>query len=254
MQSTIVPNRFGTAWTYDKNRLLAALDPADLQKISSQLEVDDYASGQILYEPQQAARYVYFPFSCVVSIVNTVAGGNSVEVGTVGNEGMAGLAVYLDSDATPHRTLVQVPGQMARLRVEAFRELSESSPRFRTFLNRYTLAFLAQVSQTAACNRAHNIDERCARWLLMTHDRVDSDSFSLTHEFLAFMLGVRRAGVTVAAGILQKAGLITYRRGNITIVNREGLEAAACECYHVVWQEFEKLLSAQQDRKAKRRA
>ena len=254
MPSTIAPKRSGADRTDEKNRLLAALDPVDLAKISGQLEVDDYASGHVLYEPHQSSRFVYFPYNCVVSIVNTVAGGNTVEVGTVGNEGMAGIAVYLDSEATPNRTLVQVPGRMARLRAETFRELADSRPRFRTFLNRYTLAFLAQVSQTAACNRAHTIDERCARWLLMTHDRVDADTFSLTHEFLAFMLGVRRAGVTVAAGILQKAGLITYRRGNITILNRKGLEEAACDCYRIVRQESERLLSAQQNRKAQREA
>jgi CRP-like cAMP-binding protein len=164
-------------------------------------------------------------------------------VGTVGNEGMAGLAVFLDADATPNRTLVQVAGDMARLPVEKFRDLTEKSPLFRHFLNRYTLAFLAQVSQTATCNRAHTIEERCARWLLMTHDRVGVDSFNLTHEFLAFMLGVRRAGVTVAAGILQKAGLITYKRGNIKILDRKGLEDAGCDCYRIVSDEFERLLS-----------
>lgn len=244
MASTLAPKQSGAGWTFGKNRLLGSLDAVDLERISGQLEVDDYGSGHILYAPNRPAKYVYFPFSCVVSIVNTVAAGNSVEVGTVGNEGMAGIAEYLASEATPNRTLVQVPGQMARLRVDVFHALAESSPRFRLFLNKYTLAFLAQVSQTAACNGAHAIDERCARWLLMTHDRVDAESFSLTHEFLAYMLGVRRAGVTVAAGILQKAGLITYKRGNIKIVNRQGLEEASCDCYRIVREEFERLLGA----------
>lgn len=231
-----------------KNRLLVSLDASDLDSINGDLEIGEYASGHILYEPHEAADFVYFPYSCVVSIVNSVDGGSSVEVGTVGNEGMAGLAVFLDSGESPSRTLVQVAGRMARLRAASFRALVESSPRFRLMMNRYTLAFLNQVAQTATCNRAHTIDERCARWLLMTHDRVDGDTFSLTHEFLAFMLGVRRAGVTVAAGILQKAGLITYRRGNIKVVNRPGLEDAACECYKIVRDEFEKLLSTQNER------
>lgn len=243
MASLLAPEHVGACGIIDNNRVLAALDPSDTAKISSQLEVAEYHSGDILFEPHEPAKFVYFPYNCVVSIVNTVSGGSTVEVGTVGNEGMAGLAVFLDSGATPSRTLVQVAGRMARLRADKFRELAEHSTRFHAFLNRYTLAFLTQVAQTATCNRVHTIEERCARWLLMTHDRVDSDSFSLTHEFLAFMLGVRRAGVTVAAGILQKAGLITYKRGNIKIVNREGLERVACDCYQIVREEFEKLLS-----------
>jgi CRP-like cAMP-binding protein len=242
----LVPS--GAEDSIGKNRLLAASDASDLQKINGELEVGDYASGHILFEPHESAKFVYFPYSCVVSIINSVDGGSSVEVGTVGNEGMAGLAVFLDSGESPSRTLVQVAGKMARLRADSFRELVEDSPRFRGLMNRYTLAFLSQVAQTATCNRAHTIDERCARWLLMTHDRVDANNFSLTHEFLAFMLGVRRAGVTVAAGILQKAGLITYRRGNIKVVNRQGLEDAACECYKIVREEFEKLLSPQKQR------
>ena len=228
-----------------RNRLLTALNAGDLKELLPHLEETFYPSGSILIEPNQKTEYVYFPYNCVVSLINSVSGGSTVEVGTVGNEGMAGLAIFLDSDATPSRTLVQVAGEMARLKADKFRELAEKSPGFRKFLNRYTLAFLAQVSQTATCNRAHTIDERCARWLLMTHDRVTSETFNLTHEFLAFMLGVRRAGVTVAAGILQKAGLITYKRGNITVLDRNGLEAASCECYGIVRKEFERLLDGQ---------
>lgn len=226
------------------NRLLSALENAGLGELVGELEVDEYESGAILYEPYEPAQFVYFPYSCVVSIVNTVAGGSTVEVGTVGNEGMAGIAVYLDSGVTPNRTLVQVAGKMARLSAASFKTVAEHSPEIRKLLNRFTLAFLAQVSQTAACNRAHTIDERCARWLLMTHDRVAGDSFSLTHEFLAYMLGVRRAGVTIAAGILQKAGLISYKRGRIRIIDRKGLEDASCDCYGIVSREFEKLLGS----------
>lgn len=228
-----------------RNRLLLALDSADLEFLSPHLEEDRYTSGTVLAESHQKTEYVYFPYTCAISIVNSVAGGSTVEVGTVGNEGMAGLAIFLDADAIPSRTIVQVSGDMARLRADKFRELVDQSPGFRKFLNRYTLAFLAQVSQTATCNRAHTIDERCARWLLMTHDRVASDTFNITHEFLAFMLGVRRAGVTVAAGILQKAGFITYKRGNVTVLDRAGLESASCECYGVVSKEFERLLQTQ---------
>ncbi len=228
-----------------RNRLLLAMDATDLSFLRANLEEAHYVSGSILIEPHQKTEYVYFPYNCVVSIINTVSGGSTVEVGTIGNEGMAGLQIFLDADAVPSRTLVQVAGEMARLRADKFRELADRSAGCRKFLNRYTLAFLAQVSQTATCNRAHTIDERCARWLLMTHDRVTSDTFNLTHEFLAFMLGVRRAGVTVAAGILQKAGLITYKRGNITVLDRKGLEEASCDCYQIVRTEFERLLETQ---------
>ena len=238
----MAPTEQGESPAIGDNLLLSALNIAGMEKLSGELEVATYESGSILYEPHETAQYVYFPYSCVVSIVNTVDGGSTVEVGTVGNEGMAGIAVYLDSGVTPNRTLVQVAGEMARFPAASFKALTERSPLARNLLNRYTLAFLAQVSQTAACNRAHTIDERCARWLLMTHDRVSGDSFSLTHEFLAFMLGVRRAGVTIAAGILQKAGLISYKRGNIKIIDRQGLEEASCSCYAIVNAEFKKLM------------
>lgn len=228
-----------------RNRLLLALDSTDLEFLSAHLEEATYKSGTVLAESHQKTEYVYFPYTCAISIVNSVAGGTTVEVGTVGNEGMAGLAIFLDADAIPSRTIVQVSGDMTRVRADKFRALVDQSAGFRKFLNRYTLAFLAQVSQTATCNRAHTIDERCARWLLMTHDRVASDTFNITHEFLAFMLGVRRAGVTVAAGILQKAGFITYKRGNLTVLDRTGLEGASCECYSVVRKEFERLLETQ---------
>ena len=240
----MAPKERGDGSALGDNSLLAALNAVGLSKAGDKLEVGEYGSGAILYEPYETAEYVYFPLSCVVSIVNTVEGGSTVEVGTVGNEGMAGIAVYLDSGITPNRTLVQVAGRMGRLPAEVLIAAAERSPAVRKILNRYTLAFLAQVSQTAACNRAHNIDERCARWLLMTHDRVHGDNFSLTHEFLAFMLGVRRAGVTVAAGILQKAGLISYKRGSITILDRRGLEKAACDCYRIVDKEFSNLLES----------
>lgn len=243
MALSVAPTQPGESLAIGGNSLLASLAKAGLTQLGGKLEVEEYGSGAILCEPYEAAQYVYFPISCVVSIVNTVAGGSTVEVGTVGNEGMAGLAVYLDSGTTSHRTIVQVAGEMSRLPAETLIRAADRSAVVRKLLNRYTLAFLAQVSQTVACNRAHNIDERCARWLLMTHDRVDGDSFSLTHEFLAYMLGVRRAGVTVAAGILQKAGLITYKRGKIVIVDRDGLERAACDCYAIVNREFAELLN-----------
>lgn len=243
MASTLAPAHNGAVADLTVNAILAALAPGDLAAISNKLEIGSYSPWDVMSEAHEPASHVYFPLTCVCSIINTVAGGSTVEVGTVGNEGFVGVAVYLGAGSTPNKTIVQVPGYMARLSTGDFVKLLERSDAMRKLLDRFTLAFLSQVSQTAACNRAHTIDERCARWLLMTHDRVGMDTFALTHEFLAFMLGVRRAGVTVAAGILQKAGLISYKRGKVSIVDRAGLEAASCDCYQVVRSEFKKLMS-----------
>jgi CRP-like cAMP-binding protein len=225
-----------------QNRLLALLPPSERALIDRHLERVQGESGEVLAEPGAAFRYVYFPETCVISVVNPTDEG-VVEVGTVGNEGMAGLTVFLDGGALPSRTIVQVPGMMQRMRASAFNDSASVQPAMRQLLLRYTHAFLVQVQQTASCNRMHAIEHRCARWLLMTHDRVGgSDSFMLTHEFLAVMLGVRRAGVTVAAGVLQRLGIIAYSRGKITVLDRAGLEQASCECYAIVRTHFEKIL------------
>jgi CRP-like cAMP-binding protein len=225
-----------------QNRLLALMPPAERALIEPHLEHVPGNNGDVLAEPGVAFRYVYFPETCVISVVNPTDEG-VVEVGTVGNEGMAGLSVFLDVGALPSRTIVQVPGHMQRMRASTFQEMADQQPALRQLLLRYTHAFLVQVAQTASCNRMHPIENRCARWLLMTHDRVGgADAFTLTHEFLAFMLGVRRAGVTVAAGVLQRLGLITYSRGKVTVLDRQGLEKASCECYAIVRAHFEKVL------------
>jgi CRP-like cAMP-binding protein len=187
----------------------------------------------VLAVEDEPFTHVYFPESAVLSVTNAVSGG-TVEVGTIGNEGMAGISAFLDGEGLPSRTFAQVPGDAKRMSAAAFAEGVNERPALRKIVLRYTKAYLIQVSQTAACNRAHDIRSRCARWLLMTQDRVDgSPTLELTHQFLAFMLGVRRAGVTVAAGSLKEAGLIAYSRGTITVLDREGLEAASCECYSV---------------------
>lgn len=188
----------------------------------------------MIAEPDQAPAYVYFPESCVASMVNPTDEG-AVEVGTIGSEGMVGLSIFLDAEAVPSRMIWQVPGQALRIPVPEFLRLIGSLPELTRLLRRYTHAFFVQVAQTAACNRMHEIDRRCARWLLMTHDRVaGADTFVLTQEFLAFMLGVRRAGVSEAATALQKRGLISYARGKVNVIDRAGLEAASCECYEIV--------------------
>ena len=226
----------------ERNKLLRALPPEDYQWLSSNLKTVALEFKEVLAGENEPFRHVYFPETSVVSLVNRVGGG-MVEVGTVGNEGLAGLSVFLDSGAMPSQTFAQIPGQAKRVAAATFAAGADERPGLRKMLNRYTHAFMTQVAQTAACNRAHELQERCARWLLMTHDRaVGADTFSLTHEFLSFMLGVRRAGVTVAAGTLQKAGLIRYSRGKVTVLDREGLEAASCECYGIVRAHFDRLL------------
>jgi CRP-like cAMP-binding protein len=227
----------------ERNDLLRSLPPEDYARIHPHLKRVHLNVRDVLAEPGEVFRYVYFIESGVASIVNHVSGG-TVEVGTVGNEGIAGLSVFLDGGADASRTIIQVQGEAKRIPAEVFTQIADESPALRRILHRYTQAFITQVAQTAACNRNHKLEERCARWLLMTHDRVDgSDTFALTHQFLAYMLGVRRSGVTIAAGTLQKAGLIRYTRGQITITDRKGLEEASCECYAVVREHFDRLLS-----------
>jgi CRP-like cAMP-binding protein len=224
------------------NRLLALLPQNEREAVEQHLERVQGKSGQVLAEPGEGFSYVYFPETCVISVVNPTDEG-IVEVGTVGNEGMGGISVFLDAHALPSRTIVQIPGMMQRMRVSTFRETADAHPALRHLLLRYTHAFLVQVAQTASCNRMHPIEHRCARWLLMTHDRVGgADTFMLTHEFLAFMLGVRRAGVTVAAGMLQRLGLIAYSRGRVTVLDRAGLEEASCQCYGIVRAHFQNVL------------
>lgn len=196
-----------------------------------------------VYDDQTDIRHVYFPIQGVVSLLATMNDGSAVEVGTVGNEGMAGLPAFLGASRTPGRAFQQIAGSAYRLDVPALRELTPAGSPFTQLLHRYTQAFFVQVSQATACNRLHPAEERLARWLLMCRDRVGSHEFTLTHEFLGQMLGVRRATVTVIAGMLQEAGIIRYRRGRVTIVNRERLEEASCECYGIVKAEYDRLLT-----------
>lgn len=193
------------------------------------------SSGDVLYPQNSRIDWVYFPETAVASLVSRMENGAVVEVGTIGNEGMVGLSVFLGVDFSVPETLAQIPGDAQRMSSDAFRVALRDLPRFRQLVAGSTHAFMTQVSQTAACNRLHGIEQRCARWLLLTHDRVGgADRFPLTHQFLSFMLGVRRAGVTEAIGSLTLAALITSAKGRITILDRPGLEAACCECYAVV--------------------
>ena len=225
-----------------KNRLVATLPPSERDRIQPLLEEVALEFRQDLYEAGEPSECVWFPFSGVVSLVTEFADGEPVEIATIGPEGMVGIQQLLGADWVPSRAFVQVAGRGGRMKSGDFRQSIAENPEFSRLLHRYVLALFNTVAQTAACNRMHTIEERLARWLLMTNDRVHSHEFSLTQEFLAQMLGVRRPTVSLAAGMLAKAGLIHYVRGHITILDRAGLEAAACECYRVITNEFQRLV------------
>jgi CRP-like cAMP-binding protein len=224
------------------NRLLAALPAEDFARLRPRMEPFELTHRQTVFAPTEPITNVIFPetgwFSCLIAVDD----GDASEVGLIGREGMAGMPLLFGDDRSPSELMVQAPGMALRLGAEAFREALGDSAALRTVLLRYALAFHAQVSQTAACNGRHHVEQRLARWLLMAHDRTTGDSFPMTHEFLSMMLGVRRAGVTVAASALQRVGLIRYERGIIEVTDRPGLEIAVCDCYDVVRREFERLL------------
>ncbi len=227
-----------------KNRILEML-PTDVStRMERSLQRKSFAIREMLYEANAPIEHGCFPLGGVMSLVIMMEDGGAVEVGTIGNEGMVGTPVLLGASTSPTMAFCQVPGDALLMPVDAFRqELDQEDQILHRLLRRYTQAMVNQISQSVACNHLHSVEERACRWLLMTHDRVGQDQFHLTQEFLAQMLGVRRPSVTVAAGMLEKSGLITYQRGHITIPNRAGLEAASCECYHIVRQEYEKLLA-----------
>jgi len=231
------------------NRLLAHLPQEDQERLSQFLEPVVLEYKLPLYDADQRIEFVHFIESGVGSLVCTMADGRAAEVGTVGNEGLVGLPVLMGDDRAPSTMYIQVPGRGLRMNARAFREQLEQSQPMRAAMLRYAHVFFNQVAQTAACAHFHSLEQRCCRWLLMTHDRMPSDTFLLTHEFLAMMLGVRRAGVSVAAGALQRAGMIRYHRGRITVLDRQGLEDCACECYAVSKAEFNGLLGARPRRR-----
>jgi len=216
------------------NSRLAALPREDYQRLLADLEPVTLTAGEVLYEPGERIRYVYFPSGAHVSLLVLVADQKALEVGLVGREGMVGIPLALGLDVSPVRALVQGTGSALRMEAARFREALGRCPPLQHELYRYAYAKLVQARQTAACNRFHHLEARLARWLLMTRDRMQSDQFHLTHEFLADTLGIRRVGVTNAATALQRRKLISYRRGNIRILDRKGLKAAACGCYEVV--------------------
>jgi len=224
------------------NRLLGLLPPKDYRRLRPHLEAVPLAYRQSLYRANERIGFVYFIETGVGSLVNTMANGQAAEVGTIGSEGMVGLPLLLGDNQAPTSVYIQVPGAGLRMKAALFkRELAQSAS-MRVVMLRYAHAFFNQVAQSAACNHFHSLQQRCCRWLLMTHDRMQSDEFLLTQEFLAMMLGVQRTGVTAAAGALQRAGFIRYRRGIVTMLDRAGLESRSCECYAISKLAFDRLL------------
>lgn len=224
-----------------ENRLLAALARDEFERLAPLLESVPLDLGQILFNPDEHIQHVYFPTTCVVSLLTELEDGAGMEVGLVGREGMVGVSAILGGSETKVAT-VQAPGAALRLRADKLREEFRRGGTLQTALLRYTSALMTQISQAVVCNVRHYVEGRLARWLLMFRDRVGRDEFELTHEFMASMLGVRRASVTEIAGKLQELGLISYRHGRFSILDRKGLEEFTCECYSAVEERFDDLL------------
>jgi len=224
------------------NRLLAALPAKDRKALIARCDEVELRFGQILDEPGTRIRHVYFPIDSYVSLVTKAAGEASLEVGLVGDEGMHGVSLVLGIDVSPLHALVQGAGLAHRMSARAFRRECTARPALQRALNRYLYVLMTQLAQSAACTRYHLIEARLARWMLMTQDRAHAETFSVTHEFLAWMLGVRRVGVTGAATALQRKNLISYRRGVVTVLDRRGLEGASCPCYQINKNVYDRML------------
>jgi CRP-like cAMP-binding protein len=226
------------------NRLLAALPSADLQRWLSHLEWIEMPLGQVLYESGSTPGHVYFPATAMVALLYVMENGASAEIAVVGNDGLVGISVFMGGGSAPGRAVVQSAGHGFRMGALALKREFEGSPSVMHLLLCYTQALIAQMAQTAVCNRHHSLDQQLCRWLLLSLDRLSGEELQMTQEQIAHMLGVRREGVTESAQKLQKAGLIRYARGRITVLDRAGLERTSCECYSVVRNEYDRLLSA----------
>jgi CRP-like cAMP-binding protein len=234
-----IPNQLNPG----QNHLLAALPTQIIEKLSPHLELVSMPLGKVLCESGDQLHYAYFPTSAIVSLHYVMENGSSAEIAGVGNEGVVGISLFMGGNTTPSLATVQAAGWGYRLkRCVIIEEFNQAGPMMRMML-RYTQALMTQISQTAVCNRYHSIEQQLCRWLLLTLDRLPSNELTITQELIAIMLGVRREGITEAAGNLQRAGLISYRRGHISVLDREGLESTACECYHVVKKESDRLLA-----------
>ncbi len=224
------------------NRILDAMPPNVLERLRPHLETVALESNQTIHEPGAVAEHAFFPTKGLISMIATAGNGLSVEIGMVGNEGMFNVSTILGDDRPSHGAVVQLRGSALRMTSVALQREAQENAALQRLLLRYGQVILITAAQTAACNRLHLLEQRCARWLLSAHDRAETDTFPMTQEFLAMMLGVRRPGVTIAAQAFQADGLITYNHGTMTIVDRTGLEATSCECYRFIQDEFARLL------------
>jgi CRP-like cAMP-binding protein len=225
-----------------KNRLLAALPPSEVQRLLPTLQQISFSLGDVVYEFSAHLDYVYFPTTAIISLLYTMENGATAEMGLTGNDGVVGIALFMGGGTMPNRAVVQSAGEAVRMRAKVLQEEFAMGGKFQRLLLRYTQALITQISQTAVCNRLHSVEQQLCRWLLLSHDRLNTDELIMTQELIADMLGVRREGVTVAAGHLQDIGAISYVRGHIQILNRQRLEETACECYRVVKDEVDRLL------------
>jgi CRP-like cAMP-binding protein len=227
----------------NQNHLLAAMPPVEFERLRPHLELVEMPLGEVLYESGEQLAHVYFPTTCIVSLLYVLENGASAEIAVVGNEGILGIALFMGGETTPNRGVVQSAGFGYRLPARLLKQEFDRAGAVLRLLLRYTQALITQMTQTAVCNRHHSVEQQLCRWLLLRIDRLPSNAFAMTQELIANMLGVRREGVTEAAGNLQRAGLIRYNRGRIEVLDRLQLEKAVCECYAVVKAEFDRLLS-----------
>jgi len=225
-----------------ENRLLAALPHDEYGRLLPSLQQVSFSLGEVVYEFAGHLEYVFFPTTSIVSLLYTMGNGSSAEMGLTGNDGVVGIALFMGGGTMPNRAVVQSAGDAIRMKAKVLQEEFALGGEFQHLLLRYTQALITQISQTAVCNRLHSVEQQLCRWLLLSHDRVKSDELIMTQELIADMLGVRREGVTVAAGRLQDAGAISYVRSHIKILDRQKLERTVCECYRVVKDEFDRLL------------
>jgi CRP-like cAMP-binding protein len=226
------------------NFILASLPPQDFEILSSTLQIIQVKPEEVIYRTQEPIQYLYFPTTAMLSWIATTRAGERIEVGVVGWEGMVGIPELLGYEVSPYGVEVELPGEMYCIDVKTFKQEFIRLSRIHSLLFRYTYTALTQLGQSSACGRFHTVEERLCRWLLMAHDRSETDDLLLTQEILAGMIGARRPAVSIVTGTLQKAGLILNQRGKITIIDREGLEAAACECYHIIREAFDLFVGA----------
>jgi CRP-like cAMP-binding protein len=225
-----------------KNYLLGALSEADFERVKSKMESVSFKLGEVLYESGEKMDYVYFPTTAIISLLYIMENGATAEIGVVGNDGILGVSLFMGGETTTSRAVIQSAGKAVRMKVKDMKAEFALGGRFQELLLRYTQALMTQISQTAVCNRLHSIEQQLCRWLLLSHDRLESDKLVMTHDLISNMLGVRREGITLAAQKLATRKLIINSRGTMTVIDRQGLESAVCECYKVVNEEYNRLL------------